>query len=128
MSVLLDKLRSAARARAQDAEPGRLAQGSLLAQALQRAQSERDAARGAAEIVPADADTRAANEEVATAPTTAAEPLPSRASHGHGVVALLLAMAILVAAIAIWHSAPSNYDAAQHPPPSLKLDHSLKTK
>lgn len=115
MSALIDKLKNAAKSRANAALPDRLEEGSLLSQALQRAASERSAARGSQEQEPSR------EPDPPPAITQLQPPRP-----GHGLVALLVALAILAAVIAIWHASPSPYDT--HQPPGLKLDQSLKTK
>lgn len=130
MSVLLDKLRSAARARAPAPPPDHLAEGSLLSQALHRAEAERAAARTVAEAAVAAAAGEKAQEGIAEEPAKppAAATLPVQPS-GRGFIAAIIAMAILGAVIAIWHISPSSPYEVQHPvQPGLKLDHTLKGK
>jgi hypothetical protein len=117
MSALLDKLRHSSKVRA--GASSRLAEGSLLSQALQRAHAERAAARNDP-IAPPPPEI---DDAAAPSPLPGEEPAP----RGRGLAALLLAVVILVIAIAVWHAIPSPMPM-EPPPQSLKLDHNLKGK
>jgi hypothetical protein len=125
MSVLIDKLKNAAKSRG-GAESDRLVAGGLLSQALARAQAEREAARtpSASEQLEIDREIQVSLDAGQPSAHPAAPASPRRI--GASLAAALLALVILGASIALWHYAPSADLHKQ--PPALKLDHNLKSK
>jgi hypothetical protein len=119
LSKLFDQLKKAARSR-RDRSPG------LLLDALQKAQERRDAPVAPVSVATPDPPgARSIGEpQPAIAPSVSAPaaPLDSRSSYS----GILLAVAIFVAVLFAWHSAP--WRAPQKikiDPTELKLDRSL---